>query len=70
LFNAVCVFGHAWQRDDHVFIDLEGVGMAADGGCAFAVQPKFLARAKARQYQALRVAELPVDRAKKFGSLP
>jgi hypothetical protein len=33
-------------------------------------QPKFLARAKARQYQAMRVAELPVDRAKKFGSLP
>ena len=42
--DAVRVFGHARQRDHHVFIDLEGVGVARDGRRAFAVQPELLAR--------------------------
>ena len=41
--NAVGVLRHARQWDHHVFIDLEGVGVAADGGRLLAIQPKFLA---------------------------
>ena len=42
--NAVGVLGHARQRNDHVFVDLERVGVPADGRRAFAVQPEFFAR--------------------------
>ena len=42
--DAVGVFGHARQRNHHVFVDLEGVGVAADRSGFFAVQPEFLAR--------------------------
>ena len=41
--NTVGVLGHARQGNDHVFIDFEGVGVAADGRRAFAVEPKLLA---------------------------
>ena len=42
--DAVGVLAHAWQGNHNVFVDLEGVGVAADGRCAFAIEPKFLAR--------------------------
>ena len=42
--NAVGVLGHAWQRNHHVFVDLESVGVFADGRRALAVEPEFLAR--------------------------
>jgi hypothetical protein len=32
--DAVGVFAHAVQRDHHVFVDLEGVGVLGDGGGA------------------------------------
>ena len=41
--DAVGVLGHARQRNHHVFIDLEGVGMARNGCRALAVQPELLA---------------------------
>ena len=41
---AVGVLGHARQGNDHVFVDFEGIGMAADGCSAFAVQPKLFTR--------------------------
>ena len=42
--NAVGVLRHAGQGNDHVFVDFEGIGVAADGGCFFAVLPKLFAR--------------------------
>jgi hypothetical protein len=42
--NAIGVFGHARQGNDHVFVDFEGIGVAADGSGAFAVQPKLFTR--------------------------
>ena len=35
--NAVGVFGHARQRNHHVFVDLEGIGVFANRCRAFAV---------------------------------
>ena len=46
-FDAIGVLGHARQRNDHVFVDLEGIGVAADGCRLFAVQPEFFARLRA-----------------------
>ena len=51
--DAVGVLAHAWQRDHHVFIDLEGVGMARDGGSARAVEPELLAGLGAHGDEAL-----------------
>ena len=45
--NAVGVFSHARQRNHHVFVDFEGVGVLADGRRFFTVQPKLLARLRA-----------------------
>ena len=45
--NAVGVFGHARQRNHHVFVDFECVGVFADSRRFFAVQPKLLARLRA-----------------------
>ena len=56
--DAVGVLGHARQRDHHVFIDLEGVGVARDGGGALAVQPKFLARLGADGHKTLAAARI------------
>jgi hypothetical protein len=42
--DAVGVLAHARQRNHHVFVHLEGVGVAADGGGALAVGPELLAR--------------------------
>ena len=56
--DAVGVLGHARQWDHHVFIDLEGVGMARDGSCALAVQPEFLACLGADRNKAFTVARI------------
>ena len=42
--DAVAIVAHARQRDDDVLVELEGVGVAGDGGGARAVEPEFLAR--------------------------
>jgi len=41
--DAPAVVGEPVERDDHVLIDLEGVGMARDGRRARAVEPETLA---------------------------
>ena len=56
--DAVGVLGHARQRDHHVFIDLEGVGVARDGGGALAVKPKFLACLGANGHKTLAAARV------------
>ena len=55
---AVGVLGHARQRNYHVFVDLEGVGVAADGSGALAVQPEFLARLGADGDEAFTAARI------------
>ncbi|KCB25498.1 hypothetical protein L543_4232 [Bordetella hinzii L60] len=52
----VRVLAHAVERDHHVFIDLEGVGMAGDGRRARAVGPEFLAGLGADGDKALAMA--------------
>jgi hypothetical protein len=42
--DAIGVLGHAWQGNHYVFVDLEGIGVAADGRGALAVKPKLFAR--------------------------
>ena len=42
--DAVGVLAHARQRDHHVFVDLEGVGVLGDRRGALAVEPELLAR--------------------------
>ncbi|MNV08932.1 hypothetical protein D3C71_994100 [compost metagenome] len=56
--DAVGVLGHARQRDHHVFVDLEGVGVAADGGRALAVEPELLARLGADGNEAFAAARV------------
>ena len=46
-FDAVAVFTHAWQGDDHVFVDLERIGMTRNGGGAAALEPEALALLRA-----------------------
>ena len=41
--DAIGVLGHARQRNHHVLVDLEGIGVAGDGGCPLAVEPEFFA---------------------------
>ena len=58
--NAVGVFGHARQRDHHVFVDLEGVGVLADGRRTLAIKPELLARIGAdgdKAFAAARVGD-------------
>ena len=50
---AVGVLGHARQWDDHVFVDLESIGVTTDGGGAFTVQPKLFTRLGADRHKAL-----------------
>ncbi len=45
--DAVGVLAHAIERDHHVFIDLEGVGVLRNRGGTRTVQPEFLARLRA-----------------------
>ena len=42
--HAVGIIRQPVQRNHHVLVDLEGVGMGGDGGGAGAVEPEFLAR--------------------------
>ena len=56
--DAVGVLGHARQRNHHVFIDLEGVGVTADGRRALAIEPEFLARLGADGNEAFSAARV------------
>ena len=56
--DAVGVLGHARQRNHHVFVDLEGVGVAADGRRALAIQPELLARLGADGDEAFAAARV------------
>ena len=51
--NAIRVLGQTRQRNHHVFVDLESIGVARDGRCALAVQPEFFARICAGGNEAL-----------------
>ena len=51
--DALGVLAHARQRDHHVLVDLEGVGVLADGRGALAVEPELLARVGADGDEAL-----------------
>jgi hypothetical protein len=42
--DPVAILAHAWQRNHHILVQLEGVGVARDGGGARAIQPEFPAR--------------------------
>ena len=46
------------QRDHHVFVDLEGVGVLGDRGGAGAVEPEFLARLRADRDEAFADARV------------
>ena len=56
--NAVGVLGHARERNHHVFVDLERVGVLADGRGALAVQPEFFARLRADGNKAFAAARV------------
>ncbi len=56
--HAVAIVAHARQRDHHVLVDLEGVGVFGDGGGARAVQPEFLARLGGHGDEAFAVAQV------------
>jgi hypothetical protein len=50
--DAQGVLAHARQRDHHVLVHLEGVGVAGDGRGALAVEPELLARVGADGHEA------------------
>jgi hypothetical protein len=56
--DALGVLAHARQRDHHVLVDLEGVGVLGDGRRALAVEPELLARVGADGDEALAAALL------------
>ena len=56
--DAVAVVAQPRQRNHHVFVDLEGVGVLGDGGGAAAVQPEALARFRGNGDEALAVARI------------
>ena len=56
--DAVGVVAQARQRDHHVLVDLEGVGVPGDGGGARAVEPEFLARLGEYRDEALAAARV------------
>ncbi|CPI58865.1 Uncharacterised protein [Bordetella pertussis] len=57
-FDVIGVLAHPIQRNHHVLVDFEGVGVAGDGGRARTVQPEFLARLGADRHEALAVARI------------
>ena len=56
--DAVAVVAHARQRNHHVLVDLEGVGVARDRRGAGAVEPELLARLGADGDEALAAARV------------
>ncbi len=56
--DAAAVVGEALQRDDHVLVDLEGVGVTRDGRGAGAVEPEALACLRTDRDETLPVARL------------
>src|SRR5690606_40354064 len=57
-FDGIGVFAHALKRNNHVFVDFEGVGVAGDGGGTCAVQPEFAAVFGADGNEAFAVARV------------
>src|SRR5690606_34445071 len=53
--DGVRVFAHAIERNHDVFVDLEGVGVACDGGRAGTIEPEFLASFRGDGDKALAV---------------
>ena len=56
--DAIGVLGHARQRNHHVFVDLEGVGVARNGGGLLTVQPELFARLGADGNEAFAAARV------------
>ena len=56
--DAVGVVAQALERDHHVLVDLEGVGVARDGGGARAVEPEALPLLRRHGDEALAVARV------------
>ena len=56
--NAVAIIAHARQGNNHVFVNLEGVGVARDGGGARSVEPETLALLGAGGHKTFRAARL------------
>ena len=56
--HALGVLAQTVQRDDHVLVDLEGVGVAGNGRSALAVKPELLARVSAHGHKALAAARV------------
>ena len=54
--NTIGVFSHARQRNHHVLVDLERVGVLGDGGRPLAVQPEFFSRLGADSNKTLAIA--------------
>ncbi len=63
--DAVGVFPHPVQRNHHVFIDLESVGMFGNGGGAGTIEPELLARFRRNRNEAL--ADMLIGHADNFG---
>ena len=57
-FDAVGVVTQAVQRDDHILVNLERIGVPGDGGRARAVQPEFLARLRRHGHEAFGPARV------------
>ena len=55
-FDAIGVIAQPFQRDDHIFIDLEGIGMAGDCRRACAVQSEGLAGFRRHRDETLAAA--------------
>ncbi len=64
--DAVAVVAHTRQRNHHVLVHLEGVGVTRDGGGTRTVEPEFLARFGVDRDEALGRAQ--VAHADHFGS--
>ena len=58
MFNAVGVISQAIKRNDHVFVDLEGVGVFGDGCRSGAIQPEFFARVRRHRDEAFTVTRI------------
>ena len=56
--HAVAIVAHARQRNDHVFVQLEGVGVLGNGGSARTVQPEFFARLGGNRDKAFAAAQV------------
>ncbi len=56
--DAVAVITHARQRNHHVLVDFEGVGVTGNGRSAGAIQPEFFTRFIGHGHKAFAVAQI------------